>query len=304
MACKRWAGEYNRRNFETVARKCIDEIQSGDKSPQSKDRLLHSKMDTESLVVGFVYLLLGAVCGGSFGLPSKYVPKDTPWENLWGPFFLFVTIAMPLLVGPMLVNDFFAVFARTGMTDLLMPLVFGLLWGAGSMTLGMSFCAGRAVAGVFAQLRRADRLRRRGAHGPAQPRADLHGPGRRDPAGRGGLRGGRGGRRPGRHPQGPQPERKTIVRRGAGEEPKSKMLAGLILAILSGFLCACYGVAASYTDPVAEVAKEQFRNDPWQVSCVTTAVILFGGAVSSCLYCVFQLTKNKTWKNFAGPGTG
>ena len=29
-------------------------------------------------------------------------------------------------------------------------------------------------------------------------------------------------------------------------------------------------------------------------------MILFGGAVSSCLYCAFQLTKNHTWKNFAG----
>ena len=67
------------------------------------------------------------------------MPKDTPWENLWGPFFLLVTIALPLFVGPTLVDDFFAIYARTGPTDLVLPLVFGLLWGAGSMTLGMSF---------------------------------------------------------------------------------------------------------------------------------------------------------------------
>jgi L-rhamnose-H+ transport protein len=97
---------------------------------------------------------------------------------------------------------------------------------------------------------------------------------------------------------------KDSDRRIRGDEAKSKMLAGLILAILSGFLCACYGVAASCTGPVAEVAKEQFHSEPWQVSCVTTGVILFGGAVSSCLYCAFQLTKNGTWKNFAGSGTG
>jgi hypothetical protein len=33
-------------------------------------------------------------------------------------------------------------------------------------------------------------------------------------------------------------------------------------------------------------------------------LILWGGAVSACGYCVFKLTVNKTWKNFAGPGLG
>jgi hypothetical protein len=48
------------------------------------------------LILGFTYLVIGAACGGSFGLPSKFVPRDTPWEVLWGPFFLIVTVLMPL----------------------------------------------------------------------------------------------------------------------------------------------------------------------------------------------------------------
>ncbi len=260
-------------------------------------------MDTQSLIVGFACLLLGATCGGSFGLPSKYVSKETPWENLWGPFFLLVTIAMPLVVGPLLVNDFFAVFARTGTMKLLMPLLFGLLWGTGSMTLGKSFAlVGLSLAyslNYGAQI----------VFGAVVPMA-LHNA-KRIFTFQGGtillgvavcvagvVLAGRAGILKDRSLA------KDVPSRSAGGEPRSRMLAGLILAILSGFLCACYGVAASYTDPVAAVAKEQFRNDPWQVSCVTTAVILFGGAVSSCLYCVVQLTKNKTWKNFAAPGAG
>ena len=93
----------------------------------------------KGLFIGFMVLLLGAVCGGSFGLPSKYVRKDTPWENLWGPFFLFVTVAMPFALGPLLVKDFFAIYGHVGLAGLLLPLCFGFLWGAGSMTLGMSF---------------------------------------------------------------------------------------------------------------------------------------------------------------------
>jgi hypothetical protein len=96
-------------------------------------------MNTACLLLGFVYLLLGAVCGGTFGLPSKYAPQGMPWENLWGLFFLLVTVLMPLVLGPILAKDFFSVYARAGMADLLWPLAFGLLWGTGSMILGMSF---------------------------------------------------------------------------------------------------------------------------------------------------------------------
>jgi L-rhamnose-H+ transport protein len=260
-------------------------------------------MDTASLVGGFVCLLLGAICGGSFGLPSKYVPKDTPWENLWGPFFLLITIAMPLLFGPMLVDDFFAIYARTGTGDLVLPLVFGLLWGAGSMTLGMSFS--RLGLSLAYSLNYGAQI----VFGAVVPMLLHHR--ERIVTAQGGVIllgvavcvagvvvAGRAGVLKDRSPS------KDSNTQTSGEEPKSKILAGLILAILSGFLCACYGVAASYTDPIAQVAKEQFHSEPWQVSCVTTAVILFGGAVSSCLYCAFQLTKNNTWKNFAGSGTG
>ena len=60
--------------------------------------------------LGFFFVLVGAICGGSFGLPSKFVKKDTPWENLWGPFFLLVTVLIPTTLGPLLVRDFFGIY--------------------------------------------------------------------------------------------------------------------------------------------------------------------------------------------------
>ncbi|UCE46998.1 MAG: hypothetical protein JSW47_15475, partial [Phycisphaerales bacterium] len=90
-------------------------------------------------VVGFALLLLGAVCGGSFGLPSKFVKKDTPWETLWGPFFFFVTIFIPTTVFPFIAKSLFATCADAGTAGVLMPVLFGFLWGLGSMTLGISF---------------------------------------------------------------------------------------------------------------------------------------------------------------------
>jgi L-rhamnose-H+ transport protein len=89
---------------------------------------------------------------------------------------------------------------------------------------------------------------------------------------------------------------------GTGRQPR--MLVGLLVAILSGVLCACYSVAASYSGPVATAAQSQFGNEPWRASCATTAVILWGGAVSSCVYCAGLLTKNGTWRKFSAPGSG
>ena len=94
---------------------------------------------TQDQLLGFVYILIGAVCGGSFGLPCKYVPKDTPWEVLWGPFFFFVTILIPCVVAPLVVQDLGSVYVKVGAGTILAVLACGFLWGLGSMTLGMSF---------------------------------------------------------------------------------------------------------------------------------------------------------------------
>ena len=91
------------------------------------------------LAVGFAILLFGAMCGGSFGLPSKFVSKDLPWENLWGPFFLFATLLLPLIAGPALISGIFGIYAKVGLLGLIIPFAFGVLWGLGSMTLGLSF---------------------------------------------------------------------------------------------------------------------------------------------------------------------
>ncbi|MCP4376984.1 MAG: sugar:proton symporter, partial [bacterium] len=96
----------------------------------------------DPMILGFLYILIGAICGGSFGLPSKFVKKDTPWEVLWGPFFFFVAIVIPGLVAPLVVKDLGGVYqaaeAATPGT-IVTILIFGFLWGLGSMTLGKAF---------------------------------------------------------------------------------------------------------------------------------------------------------------------
>jgi len=85
------------------------------------------------------------------------------------------------------------------------------------------------------------------------------------------------------------------------KEPK--ISAGLILAVASGRSAPATAWRRATLDRWQR-CRERFHNEPWRVSWATTTVILWGGAISSCLYCAFKLTKNGTWKNCVGAGAG
>jgi len=266
--------------------------------------------------LGFLFLLIGAACGGSFGLPSKYVKKDTPWEVLWGPFFFFVTLLLPILIGPVLVKGFFSIYgsawkltapvqlfgcASVSLGNAVIPvLVFGFLWGLGSMTLGMSFSfiglslayslnyGAQIACGLLVPML---------LHHPEQI-LTAHGAvillGMVDcligvvVSGRAAM----------------LKERSLPKEPAQGDATASKqpkMLAGVIIAIVSGVLCACYAVAASFEGPVTAVATAQ-GNSSVAISWSQMTLILWGGAVSACGYCAILLTKNKTWRKLREPG--
>jgi len=259
-----------------------------------------------NLLLGFVFVILGAICGGSFGLPSKFAGKDTPWENLWGPFFLFATILIPVTLGPLVVNGLFETCTTAGWAVVILPLLFGLLWGAGSMTLGMSF------AFIGLSLAYAINYGAQIAFGSMAPML-LH------------------------HSDQVLTLRGFVIMAGVAvcllgvvvcgvagilktksleeKAPKGadkvandkhpKILIGLLIAFASGILCACYAVAFSYGEDVMKVSQGvPFKNEVWQSTFVVTALVLWGGAISSCGYCVIQLTKNGTWKHFGNSSVG
>jgi L-rhamnose-H+ transport protein len=252
------------------------------------------------MLTGLLFVILGAVCGGSFGLPSKFVRKDTPWEVLWGPFFLFVTVLLPVVLGPLLVKDFWAIYAQAGLAKLLVPLVFGFLWGMGSMTLGMSFAfIGLSLAYALnygAQI----------AFGSMAPRLLLHPETILTPGGYvlmagvavcllGVVVSGRAAM---------LKERSLKPASDAGAARPPKMLIGVAVGIASGILCACYALACDTSADIVTIATTTYGNPSWSASWAQVALILWGGAVSACGYCLFKLTKNRTWGHFTRPGVG
>lgn len=252
-------------------------------------------------VLGFGLMLLGALCGGSFGLPSKYTPKDTPWEVLWGPFFFLVTLVIPLLIAPAVVKDLGGIYTRVGWGTLVPALVFGFLWGLGSMTLGMSFAfiglslayalnyGAQIIFGSLMPLLLFDPDQILTPHGSVILAGVAVCVAGVVVSGRAGILKDRSLRQT----NAPAPE-------AAARQPR--MLVGLGIGVLSGILCACYAVASGYAGPIgAEAGKD---NPAWAAAWAVTAIILWGGAVSSCLYCAVQLTRNRTWGRLVGDGAG
>ena len=252
-------------------------------------------------VFGFTLLLLGAICGGSFGLPSKFVKKGTPWETLWGPFFFFVTILIPTTIFPFIAKGLFATCSDAGYGGIIMPVAFGFLWGLGSMTLGISFgLIGLSLAYALnygAQIAT-------GGMGPfiihhSDQLTTAHG--YTIMAGvavciLGVIACGRAATLKSKSQAG-ESEGQTVL---TGD----KLIKGLIVAVLSGVLCACYGIAVSFGGKVSGIAVGEYGNPGWRAAFVVAALILWGGSVSACGYCVYKFCKNKTWGTLTGPGIG
>jgi L-rhamnose-H+ transport protein len=256
-------------------------------------------MDVNS-AVGMALLLLGAVCGGCFGLPSKFVGKDTPWETLWGPFFLFVTVLIPVLIFPLLADGLFATCAQAGVAGVLAPVLLGFLWGLGSMSLGLSF------AFIGLSLAYAINYGAQIAFGGMGPFL-IH------------------------HPDQLFTLHGAVITTGvavclggvvlcgcaallreasqrASQPPAAaaagqSMLKGLVIALVSGILCACFGIAGSFGGKVAALSETQFATG-WRSAFVVCALILWGGSLSACGCCAYKLFKNKTWGTLAKPGIG
>jgi glucose uptake protein GlcU len=258
---------------------------------------------TGEMWLGLLCLLLGAICGGSFGLPSKFAKKDTPWEVLWGPFFFFATVLIPILFGPVIVKGFFGVYGEVATKAIVLTLIYGFLWGLGSMTLGLSFAfIGLSLAyalnygaqivtgavGGMAIFAPRDFATTHGAVILAGVAVCVLGV---IVSGKAAMLKERSLKK----------EEDDVPAEGGAEKPK--MLIGVIIGIVSGILCACYGIAYNFGKPV-EAAAMKAGNPGWAAAWAVMALIVWGGILSACGYCAFKLTKNKTWGHLTKPGIG
>ncbi len=245
---------------------------------------------------------------GSFGQSSSYVPikkvKNWSWESFWLTQGVFAWLVFPLL-GALL-----AVPAGSTLLDILSPdvkstlfgvemtpafgsMFFGILWGVGGLTFGLSMrylgvALGQSIA-----------LGTCSAFGTIIPalffdKQDLlHGSGLILLLGvsitlAGIFVIGYAG---------------TLRAKNMTEEQKKAAIKdfaltkGLLVALLAGVMSACFNLGLTAGKPIAEAAKNLGASDLF-ATLPATMMVTFGGFLTNAVYCLFQNYKNKTFKDY------
>ena len=88
-------------------------------------------------LVGVLYHWLGGLASGSFYVPYRGV-KKWAWETFWLAGGFFSWIIAPWFFGLLMTKDLLAVLHETPGTVLFWTFFFGLLWGVGGLTFGLT----------------------------------------------------------------------------------------------------------------------------------------------------------------------
>jgi len=239
------------------------------------------------LLFGLLIIAIGAFCQSSSYVPIKRI-KDWSWESFWLVQGVFAYVLFPLLgailtapAGESLVN-LFTFHAH----DSLMAVFFGMLWGIGGLTFGLSMrylgvalgqslalgtCAGLGtlLGPVFT------------GHGEKLTSAVIIG----IIVTLVGI---------------------TIIGIAGGmksaslsDEEKKKAVAdfnfpkGIFVALLSGFMSACFAIGLEFGMPVAfSGVNSVFASLP------ATFLVTFGGFIICAGYCLWQNKRNHSWADY------
>ena len=243
---------------------------------------------------------LGGFAAGSFYIPYKKV-RGWAWESYWLAGGFFSWIIAPWVAAYLTVGNVTQILSQAPREALLWSYVFGMLWGIGGLTFGLSmrylgmslgyalalgFCAafGTVIPPVF-QGKIADVIGNSG--GQLTLLGVLVCLGGIALCGIAGV----------------------WKERELSEEQKRATIAefnftkGALVATFAGVMSACmaFGIAAG--KPIAEMAKEMGAGAIWQNTPVF-CVILLGGFTTNCLWCVALSLKSRSLRDYIDASRG
>jgi len=242
-------------------------------------------------ILGVFLHWLGGLASGSFYVPYRRV-KHWAWETYWLVGGFFSWIIAPWLLALLLTRDLFAVLRESPLTSLFWAYAFGLLWGLGGLTFGLTMrylgmSLGMAVA-----------LGYTAAFGTLMP-----------PIFRGQFRSEVLGTHSGMIILiGVAICLLGIVFAGTAGMSKEKELSqeqkrlsikefdlkkGLLVATFSGVMSACFAYGLAAGDPVKEMTIRHGTPPLWQ-GLPVLVVVLLGGFTTNFIWCVALNIRNRT----------
>lgn len=249
---------------------------------------------TANPLLGVLLHAIGGLAAASFYIPFKRVRKWS-WESYWLTGGVFSWLVAPWVLAMLSVKDIGAVLAASPLSSILWTYFFGVLWGIGGLTFGLSmrylglslgyalvlgYCA--AVGTLVPPIYSGELLGHVG-----------HISGQVTVAGvlvclagivvcaRAGM----------------------LKEAGMSDEQKKATIAefnwakGFWVATLSGFLSACMHFAFVAGAPIAEAAKSTGTTDIFQNNAIWV-VVLAGGLTTNAVWCLYLNFKNNTWSDY------
>ena len=258
-----------------------------------------------SPVIGVIYHWIGGLASASNFIPFRPI-KRWSWEIYWIVQGFAAWIVAPLCLALLLVPQLFQVLHRAPSASLRTSLLWGVLWGIGGLTFGLS------VRYLGIALGYAISLGLCTAFGTLMP-----------PLFRGqiGAISATGGGRTillgvalcmvaitVNGAAGYYKERDTSEQdKAAAGERDFSFVKGISVAIFAGIMSACFAYGLDAGKPIAAIAKQQLlvsgRADLWQ-NLPVLVVVLWGGFASNLLWSVYLIAKNRSVAQFFGaPGS-
>jgi L-rhamnose-H+ transport protein len=246
--------------------------------------------------LGMTIILISGAMNAAFALPMKHA-RSWKWENQWLIFSVVGIFMVPWALAFALVPGLTQIYVGASLRTLLLPFVFGLLWGFAQVTFGLSLRM-VGVALTFAVVSALGSL-----SGSLIPLLVFHPGDLFRPKGLllllsipflmvGLIFYALAGRR----------REKEQADPNAGPSPSiSNFATGMALCIFTGIFASSYNLGFVFAGEVIR-ASRQHGAGPLSSTYAVWALVLGAGFIPNLVYCVYLLVKNRTANLFARRG--
>ena len=249
------------------------------------------------IILGLIIIAIGAFCQSSCYVPINRI-KDWSWESYWIVQGVFAWLLLPLLGALLAVpagHSLAELFSSDNAFNILMTVVFGMLWGVGGLTFGLSMrylgvALGQSIAlGTCAGLGTVmgpvllnlffpeqDALSSLTFSVIAGVLVTLLGIAIIGVAG-------------------------SMKSASLSEEEKRAAVKdfnfpkGLAIALLAGFMSGCFNVGLAFGADInfGELTPDMYKTLP------ATLLVTVGGFLTNAVYCFWQNSRNNTWGDYS-----
>ncbi len=245
-------------------------------------------------LIGVFYHWLGGLASASFYIPYRGVKKWS-WETYWLVGGFFSWIIAPLTLAALLVPDLWKSIGATPGTTLFWAYFFGVMWGIGGLTFGLTmrylgialgmavalgFCAafGTLVPPIFAGQFGKILTTGSGQMILLGVLACLVGIGVSGMAGM-------------------SKEKELSPEQKAATVKEFNFKKGMLVATFSGVLSSCFAYGLAAGKPLADLSKtallREGGSELWQ-NLPVLVIVLWGGFTTNFIWCVILNIKNRS----------